>query len=117
MYRLIRAHPTTLQIYAEKLIAEGVVTQGEVDKMRADWRQRLDAEFEAGQAYAPNKADWLDGRWAGVKAAQDVAEDDRRGETGVDSSGCRQIGGRITAAPEGFKVHKTIPASSTAAAR
>ena len=79
MYRLIRSHPTTLQIYAKKLIAEGIVTQGEVDKMRADWRQRLEAEFEAGQAYAANKADWLDGRWAGFKAAQDVADDDRRG--------------------------------------
>ena len=45
MYRLIRSHPTTLQIYANKLISEGVVTQGEVDKIRADWRQRLEAEF------------------------------------------------------------------------
>ncbi len=85
MYRLIRSHPTTLQIYANKLIAEGVVTQGEVDKMRADWRQRLEAEFEAGQSYSANKADWLDGRWAGVKAARDIADDDRRGKTGVRS--------------------------------
>ena len=85
MYRAIRAHPTTLQIYAEKLIDEGVVTQGEVDKMRADWRQRLEAEFEAGQAYVANKADWLDGRWSGFKAAQDLADDDRRGQTGVDA--------------------------------
>ena len=108
MYRNIRSHPTTLQIYAEKLIAEGIVTQGEVDKMRADWRHRLEAEFEAGQAYAPNKADWLDGRWAGFKAAQDVADDDRRGETGVDLDRLKQIGERITAAPEGFNVHKTI---------
>ena len=67
MYRNIRSHPTTLQIYAKKLVEEGVVTQGEVDKMRGDWRHRLEAEFEAGQAYVANKADWLDGRWAGVK--------------------------------------------------
>ena len=108
MYRLIRSHPTTLQIYADKLIAEGIVTQGEVDKMRADWRHRLEAEYEAGQAYAPNKADWLDGRWAGFKAAQDVADDDRRGETGVDLDRLKQIGERITAAPQGFDIHKTI---------
>src|SRR5208337_298643 len=55
MYRLIRSHPTTLQIYANKLIAEGLVTQGEVDKMRADWRHRLEAEFEAGQSYLPTR--------------------------------------------------------------
>jgi 2-oxoglutarate dehydrogenase E1 component len=107
MYRLIRSHPTTLQIYANKLIAEGIVTQGEVDKMRADWRQRLDAEFDAGQSYSANKADWLDGRWSGVKAAQDT-DDARRGQTGVELARLRQIGERITAVPEGFNIHKTI---------
>src|SRR5271165_3484786 len=108
MYRLIRSHPTTLHIYANKLIAEGLVTQGEVDRMRVDWRRRLEAEFEAGQSYSANKADWLDGRWSGVKAAQDVADDDRRGKTGVKLERLRLIGERITAAPEGFNVHKTI---------
>ncbi len=48
MYQKIRSHPTTLEIYSKKLIAEGVVTDGEVDKMKADWRARLDAEFEVG---------------------------------------------------------------------
>ena len=47
---------------------EGVVTEGEVEKMRADWRARLDAELEASQGYKANNADWLDGRWAGIKA-------------------------------------------------
>ena len=108
MYRLIRSHPTTLQIYADKLIAEGIITRGEVDKMRADWRQRLEAEYEAGQAYAANKADWLDGRWSGFKSAQDVADDDRRGATGVRLERLKEIGERITATPEGFNVHKTI---------
>ena len=64
--------------------------------MRTDWRQRLDAEFEAGQSYLPNKADWLDKRWAGVKAAQALADDDRRGKTGVDVERLKQIGERIT---------------------
>ena len=108
MYRLIRSHPTTLQIYAKRLIAEGVVTEGEVDKMRADWRQRLEAEFETSQSYSANKADWLDGRWSGVKAARDIADDDRRGQTGVKLDRLRLIGERITAAPEGFNIHKTI---------
>ncbi len=66
--RSARIRPT-LEIYAKKLVGEGVVTEGEVEKMQADWRARLEAEFEAGQGYKPNKADWLDGRWAGLKAA------------------------------------------------
>src|SRR5262245_65444403 len=107
MYKKIRAHPSTLEIYAKKLIGEGVVTEGEVDKMKADWRARLDAEFEAGQGYKPNKADWLDGRWSGLKAARD-ADDPRRGNTGGDAAILRDIGRKITAVPQGFAVHKTI---------
>ncbi len=107
MYQKIRSHPTTLEIYSKKLIAEGVVTEGEVEKMKADWRARLDAEFEAAQGYKPNKADWLDGRWAGLKAAGE-AEDPRRGNTGVAVEELREIGKKITVVPQGFNVHKTI---------
>jgi 2-oxoglutarate dehydrogenase E1 component len=108
MYRIIRSHPTTLEIYAQKLVGEGLLTEGEVDKLRGDWRHRLEAEFEAGQGYKPNKADWLDGRWAGLKAAQDMIDDDRRGLTGVDLGKINQIAARITTTPNGFSVHKTI---------
>ncbi len=107
MYRKIRSHPSTLEIYAKKLVAEGVVTEGEVEKMRADWRAHLDAEHEAGQGYKANKADWLDGRWAGMKAALDT-DDPRHGNTGVALETLREIGRKITAVPEGFHIHRTI---------
>jgi len=107
MYKKIRAHPTTLEIYGQKLTAEGVVTEGEIEKMKADWRSRLDAEYEAGQGYKPNKADWLDGRWTGLKAARD-ADDPRRGDTGIDAALLRDIGTNITKVPQDFNVHKTI---------
>src|SRR4249920_1411104 len=107
MYKKIRAHPTTLEIYGKKLVGEGVVTEGEVEKMKADWRTRLDAEFEAGQGYKPNKADWLDGRWSGMKSA-DQEEDARRGVTGVDTAILKDIGRKITKVPDGFRVHRTI---------
>src|SRR5271165_6461318 len=91
MYKAIRNHPSTLEIYSKKLTAEGVVTEGEVEKMKADWRARLDVELEAAQSYRANKADWLDGRWAGFKTAGD-SEDPRRGKTGVDIAKLKQIG-------------------------
>ncbi|MGE3871223.1 MAG: thiamine pyrophosphate-dependent enzyme, partial [Pseudorhodoplanes sp.] len=60
MYKIIRSHPSTLDLYARKLVAEGVLAEGEVDTMKAEWRARLEAEFESAQSYKPNKADWLD---------------------------------------------------------
>ena len=107
MYKKIRSHPTTLEIYSKRLVGEGVVTEGDVEKMKAGWRVHLEAEFEIASSYKPNKADWLDGRWSGLKAAREV-EDPRRGNTGVDISELRAIGEKITAVPQGFNVHKTI---------
>src|SRR3954464_10907819 len=107
MYKKIAAHPTTLEIYSRRLIAEGVMTEGEVDKAKADWRARLDAELEAGTGYKPNKADWLDGKWAGFKSA-DAEEDARRGVTGVDVAVLKDIGRKITKVPDGFRIHRTI---------
>ena len=107
MYKQIASHPSTLELYARRLIAEGVMTEGEVEKVKADWRARLDAEFEAGAGYKPNKADWLDGKWAGFKSA-DQEEDARRGVTGVDVSVLKDIGRKITKVPDGFRVHRTI---------
>jgi 2-oxoglutarate dehydrogenase E1 component len=107
MYQKIRAHASTLDIYSKKLEEEGVVAAGEVDGMKAEWRAKLEAEYEAGQSYKPNKADWLDGRWSGMKAAKEI-DDPRRGETGVDLEVLKEIGARITSVPEGFTAHKTI---------
>jgi 2-oxoglutarate dehydrogenase E1 component len=107
MYRAIRQHASTLEIYSKKLIAEGVVTEGEIEKMRADWRARLEAEYEAGTGYKPNKADWLDGHWSKFKFAEDI-DDPRRGNTGVAIETLKEIGRKITAVPDGFHVHRTI---------
>src|SRR5258707_13252501 len=107
MYKKLATHPSTLEIYYKRLIAEGVMTEGETEKAKADWRARLDAELEAGSGYKPNKADWLDGKWAGFKSA-DQEEDARRGITGVDVAVLKDIGPKITKVPDGFRIHRTV---------
>ena len=108
MYKKIRSHKSTLELYAAKLLAEGTIVDGELDALRADWKARLEIEFEAGQAYKPNKADWLDGRWAGMKAIKSDEDDPRRGATGVPVETLKLINDKITSVPAGFNVHKTI---------
>ncbi len=108
MYKIIRSHKTTLQIYTEKLVGEGVITDGEVAKLQANWWHHLETSLQASQSFTPGKADWLDGRWAGLRAARSGAEDDRRGRTGVDRARLTEIGLRLTTVPEGFELHRTL---------
>lgn len=107
MYRKIRKHATTLQIYADKLVKEGLMTVEDVDKAKADWRSHLDLEFETGQTYKPNKADWLDGRWAKMKIAKETDEP-RRGSTGLPMDELKELGQRLTNVPDDFNAHRTI---------
>ncbi|WP_394888150.1 2-oxoglutarate dehydrogenase E1 component [Mesorhizobium sp. AaZ16] len=107
MYRSIRSHKTTVQIYAEKLIAEGHLTEDEFEKMKADWRAHLESEWEVGQAYKPNKADWLDGAWTGLRTA-DNQDEQRRGKTAMPLKTLKEIGKKLTEVPEDFEAHRTI---------
>ena len=108
MYKKIRAHKTTLQIYTGKLVEEGVITDGEVAKLQANWWHHLETSLQASQSFKPSKADWLDGRWAGLRAASSGGEEDRRGRTGVDRARLVEIGLRLTTVPEGFELHRTL---------
>ncbi|MEZ5871345.1 MAG: 2-oxoglutarate dehydrogenase E1 component [Nitratireductor sp.] len=107
MYRNIRSHPTVVEVYSQRLVAEGLLTQDEVDQMKADWRAHLEGEYEAGQNYRPNKADWLDGEWSGLKVA-DSADEQRRGKTALPMKKLKEIGKVLTTVPEGFNAHRTI---------
>ena len=107
MYRDIRSHKTTVQIYGEKLIAEGHVSREEFENLKADWRAHLESEWEVGQHYKPNKADWLDGVWAGLRTA-DNQDEQRRGKTAMPVKVLKEIGKKLTDIPAGFEAHKTI---------
>jgi 2-oxoglutarate dehydrogenase E1 component len=108
MYRKIRSHPSILELYSKKLLAEGTVTEADIDEMKSAWRSKLDTEFDIATSYKPNKADWLDGRWAGLKAVREDADDPRRGQTGVSVETLKDIARALTSVPGGFHVHRTI---------
>ncbi|MBT5267100.1 MAG: 2-oxoglutarate dehydrogenase E1 component [Rhodospirillaceae bacterium] len=105
MYKKIGGHPTTRQVYAEKLIAEGTLTRELADGMVSEQNETLNIEFEAGMAYKPNKADWLEGQWSGMKAA---FGDERRGSTAVPIKDLRQIGQKLCEVPEGLTINRKL---------
>ena len=105
MYKTIGKHPTTRTIYAEKLIAEGIMTPDQAQKVVDDRIAYLDAEFEAGTNYRPNKADWLEGSWSGMRTAHGV---ERRGDTAVALDTLRRIGESMTTVPEHMTLNSKL---------
>jgi 2-oxoglutarate dehydrogenase E1 component len=105
MYRTIGSLPTTAEIYGRRLVQEAVLTAEDADAVRTDFHSRLDQEFDASKTYKPNKADWLEGAWAGFEAA---SGDDRRGNTAVPLDVLKKVGKALVTPPEGFNIHPRL---------
>ncbi len=105
MYKRIKKHKTTLTLYTERLVKDGLIPEGEIEDMKASFQAHLNEEFEIGKEYKPNKADWLDGRWSHLDKR---GEDYERGQTSIKPETMAEIGKSLSTVPEGFPLHKTV---------
>ena len=105
MYKTIKKHKTTLQLYSERLIADGLMPKSEIENCKDNFQEILNNEFDAGKDYKPNKADWLDGRWSHLNQNK---ENYQRGSTSISSKSFDQISKALTKKPKNFQLHKTV---------
>jgi 2-oxoglutarate dehydrogenase E1 component len=105
MYKRIKTHKTTLSLYTERLVKDGLIPEGEIEDMKAAFQAHLNEEFEAGKDYKPNKADWLDGRWSHIDKH---GEEYVRGETAITDETLQKIGDALTRVPDSFPLHRTV---------
>jgi 2-oxoglutarate dehydrogenase E1 component len=104
MYAKIKDHPSVRDLYSARLVGEGTATQGEVDTWIGEFDKFLDTEFDSGKSYHADKADWLDGKWSGLK----LPGSEESGVTGVPKQKLLDLGHKITSIPERVAVHKTV---------
>jgi 2-oxoglutarate dehydrogenase E1 component len=105
MYKAIKDHPTTREIYSRRLIDEGMASEAEILGWTSAFTAFLDAEFEAGKTYLADKADWLDGKWTGLALPEG---EERRGVTAVPMQKLRDLGLKFTSIPARLDIHKTV---------
>ena len=104
MYQKIKKHPSTLSVYAEKLIKEGTISEEEFIIMKTNFKNLLNEQFKTAKEYKP-KLEWFEGVWSRYKPERGK---DKRGITGVSIDKIRKIGEKITFIPQDFNVHPTI---------
>ena len=105
MYKKIKAQATTLTIYGNQLIQEGVLNKEEFQNEKDNFKKFLDTEFETSKSYIPNQIDWFTGSWS--KFTTEIGSD-RRGVTGVDLELIHQAGEKICNLPANLNSHSTI---------
>ncbi|MDD9331962.1 MAG: 2-oxoglutarate dehydrogenase E1 component, partial [Wolbachia sp.] len=70
MYKSISKHKTPGKLYEEKLIAEKVIDSNEVNKLRDEFRAKLDKSLAESVNFTPEKADWFGGIWSKLRRAR-----------------------------------------------
>jgi 2-oxoglutarate dehydrogenase E1 component len=104
MYKKIAKHPGTRKLYADRLIADGVIAPDDSQKMIEDYRTRLDAgtlhirppisNFKL--AYATDWSPFKGTDWRTPTP------------TGVPIEDLKRLAARVTAVPDGFVLHPRV---------
>jgi len=107
MYKTIAKHPTTRAIYAKKLVDNGVMNDAEAEGMVMEFESRLEKDFEASENFKPNQADWLEGKWEGLRPMVGD-EENREDETAAPMELLQEVGKAISTPPQNFETNRKI---------
>jgi 2-oxoglutarate dehydrogenase E1 component len=104
MYRLIRQHPTVRKLYADRLVAEGVLPAADVEQLAGQYRQALDSgrlELHPALGLIGNKytIDWT--RYGQADWSERVA-------TGVEPERLTALGQRLVRYPDELILHPRV---------
>ena len=108
MYNRIREMRTTRTLYAEKLAREGSLPAEASKAMLDAFNAKLENAYQAAQSFRPNKADWLEGHWTGLKSATAGEEVEKLHDTAVPLDTLREVGAALCRMPEDFNVNPKI---------
>ena len=104
MYKKIKSHPTTLNLYSETIANDGLLTRDQISKQKEDFKKFLEKEYKASETYK-SELKWFEGVWSRFKPGLGK---DKRGVSGVDKDKLMQIGKKISTYPADFVIHKTL---------
>ncbi|CAE6410650.1 unnamed protein product [Rhizoctonia solani] len=107
MYHKIRTRQSVPQIYEQKLISEGILSEEQAVTSRTAYKQHLEKELTKVDSYQP-QADMLGGKWTGMVWPGDSTKADHNPKTGVDSKTLAEIGKTSVAVPVGFATHPRL---------
>lgn len=104
MYKTIGAHPGTRKLYADKLVLQGVLQEGDGDQLVKDYRQYMEdgrrtiepVLTDYKSKYAIDWSSYLSAKWTD------------QADTAVPITELKRIGEKLTTYPEGFTPHSLV---------
>ncbi|MGA1228332.1 MAG: 2-oxoglutarate dehydrogenase E1 component, partial [Burkholderiaceae bacterium] len=104
MYRRIGQHPGTRQLYADRLLAQGVLAEGEADQMVANFRAAMEEGRQTREPVLTNYKSRFAVDWAAYLDKKWTDEAD----TALPEAELQRLADRITTIPDGFTLHPLV---------
>jgi 2-oxoglutarate dehydrogenase E1 component len=105
LYRQIKSHPSTLDVYEKRLIEEGMMTKEECDEIRKFTLDSYESDLAAAKTYRKKEDDWLSSKWKGFKSPSQMS---RIRQTGIEKNILHKIGTIAGTVPPDFKLHRQM---------
>jgi 2-oxoglutarate dehydrogenase E1 component len=105
MYNVIRKHPTTRKLYADRLVADGVLTPFEADGFVEQYRAGLDEGRPQAKASLGMIGNKYTVDWSTYMRGADWAAPVR---SAVDKARLQALGARLVAIPQGHVLHPRV---------
>jgi 2-oxoglutarate dehydrogenase E1 component len=104
MYQVIRKHPTTRKIYADKLVAQGVLGDADAAALVEQFRQGLDA----GKQQARASLGMIGNKYTVDWSKYSHSDWSERVKGGGDLARLKALGERAVRFPENFSLHPRV---------
>ena len=104
MYRAIHAHPTTRALYAERLVAEGAVSQTEADAQAERYRESLDSGDHVAKSLVHEPSVELFVDWRPHLGQKWTTPADTR----FSRERLQELAAKVNGVPEGFVLHRQV---------
>ena len=106
MYKAIKKHKTTAEIYSSKLIDEGAIKKEQVENYREIVWNDLEKKFTKAATYKVKSKTWLGGQWTGLSGAPKDTK--RRGHTSESAKALKDTGLKLSKIPKGFNLNPKL---------
>jgi 2-oxoglutarate dehydrogenase E1 component len=108
LYKAIASHLSLRDLYANKLMGEGVLTQDEVNAAKTNFEAHLDEQYDKSrgvkQAYVKH---FLEETWKDIRVASEI-DFEQSIETAVAKKKLLELGKKISTLPQGEKFFRKI---------
>ena len=104
MYKKIKFHPSSVNVYGKKLITENIISSDNFKNNIKKFKDLLDDQYKNAKDYKP-KIEWFEGTWSAYKPEKGK---DKRGVTGASKEKLLSISKKINQVPTELNLHKTI---------